>query len=95
MRLVTSIWDHSAAWKRGNAIIFVVWDEPDFNNKTDPCGMIVISPKAKPGFASITDFQNGHASLVKTILEIFGLQPIGRTADPAINDLSEMLTSFP
>jgi phosphatidylinositol-3-phosphatase len=95
MRLVTSIWDHSAAWKRGTAIIVVVWDEPDFNNNTDPCGMIVISPKAKPGFASTTDFQNGHASLVKTILEIFGLQPIGKTADPAINDLSEMLTSFP
>jgi phosphatidylinositol-3-phosphatase len=95
MTLVSGIWDNSAAWQRGTAIIFVVWDEPDSNNNTDPCGMIVIAPKAKPGFASMTDFPNGHASLVKTILEIFGLPLIGKTTDPAIKDLSEMLTSFP
>jgi hypothetical protein len=53
--------------------------------------MLVISPKSKNGYASTIEYKNGHASLVKTVSEIFGIKQINVAADPATPDLSDML----
>jgi hypothetical protein len=94
-QFIPEIMNNSPAWARGSAVIFVAWDEPDTSNYTDPSGLIVISPNVKKGYLSQANFPNGHASLVKTVLEIFGLPLIGRTTDPANPDLSEFFTVFP
>jgi hypothetical protein len=94
-QLIPDIMNNSPAWARGTAAIFIAWDEPDNSNNTDPSGLIVISPYVKKGYLSQTSFPNGEASLVKTILEIFGLPLIGKTTDPANPDLSEFFTVFP
>jgi hypothetical protein len=93
--LLTELEADSPAWQRGDAVIFVVWDEPDNSNNTDASGLIAISPKAKAGFASTTNFANGHASLMKTVLEIFGAPLINTTAAPGTQDLAELFTTFP
>jgi hypothetical protein len=84
----------SSAYKAGGAI-FIIWDEGDeplAQTAADgPIGMIVLSPKAKPGFSSPTPFT--HSSTLRTIETIFGV-PYLRGAQSS-NDLSEMFTSFP
>ncbi len=94
-KIIPDIMTNSPAWGRGTAVIFVAWDEPDNSNNTDPSGLIVISPSVKKGYLSQTKFPNGEASLVKTVLEIFGLPLFGKTTDPANPDLSEFFTIFP
>jgi hypothetical protein len=89
--LVTGIMQNSAAWKKGTAIIFVVWDEPDFSNSTDTCGMIVVSPKSKKGYAGMVNYANGHASLVKTVEEVFGLKLLRVAAEAGTQDLADMI----
>lgn len=80
----------SKAYKNGGAI-FITWDE---SQKGDhPIGMIVLSPNAKGGGYS-NDIHYTHSSLLRTIEEIFSIQPtLGDSAKS--NDLSDLFTAFP
>jgi hypothetical protein len=85
----------SNAFKNGG-VIFIAWDEGDeslLGGASDgPMPFFVVSPKAKPGFKSMT--VHTHSSTLRTIQEIFGLTPLLRDAANA-TDLSEFFTSFP
>jgi hypothetical protein len=73
-----------------NGAIFVTWDENDTGN--NPIGLIVLSPLAKPGFASSTHFD--HSSTLRTMQRIFGVSPyLGGAA--SATDLGELFTKFP
>lgn len=62
----------SAAYK-DNGAIFVTWDEGGDGN--NPIGMIVLSPLAKVGYSNTVAVAYSHASLLRTMQDIFGLQP--------------------
>jgi phosphatidylinositol-3-phosphatase len=85
----------SDAYKK-NGVLFIVWDEGDeglIGTASDgPIPFIVLSPKAKAGFASQTKLT--HSSMLRSVQEIFGLAPLLRDAQNATN-LAEFFTSFP
>jgi phosphatidylinositol-3-phosphatase len=84
----------SSAYKDGGAvfIVFDEGDEPLGGTASDgPIPFLVISPLAKPNFASNTKFT--HSSMLRTLQTIFGV-PYLRDAEKS-NDLSEMFLSFP
>jgi len=78
----------SSTYKKDGAI-FITWDEGSGDaNENDPIGMIILSPFVKPGYTNSTGYS--HASLVKTIQEIFQLSPLlGSAGDERTNDLSD------
>lgn len=82
-REVPAIQD-SAAYQAGG-VIFVTWDEGGQGN--EPIGMIVLSSLAKAGYAN--NLAYCHASLVRTIQEIFDLKPYLREANK-VADLSDL-----
>ena len=79
----------SEAYKNGGAI-FITWDESE--GGTYPIGMIVLSPLAKKGYVSNTNFN--HSSLLRTIQEVFAVEPYLRDAQNA-KPLSELFTAYP
>jgi phosphatidylinositol-3-phosphatase len=78
------------AYKTAGAI-FIVWDEGSGSSGDNPMGMILLSPKAKPGYSNNTHYD--HSSTLKTISEIFGVTPPRAAAQAT--DLSDLFTSFP
>jgi len=54
-----------------SGVIFIIWDEPDENSTKVP--FLAIGPGVRPGHASTVKYD--HGSLVKSVEEIFGLQP--------------------
>jgi len=85
----------SQAYKN-NGVLFIVWDEGDeslLGKASDgPMPFLVMSPKAKAGYASQTKLT--HSSMLRSVQEIFGVTPLLRDAQNATN-LSEFFTSFP
>lgn len=87
----------SSAYKN-NGVLFIWWDEGDSalnplaNASDGPIPLVVLSPKAKPGYSSPTAFT--HSSMLRTLQEIFGVTPLLGGAAGATN-LSEFFTSFP
>jgi hypothetical protein len=80
----------SAAYRNGGAL-FITWDESAGSNV--PIGMIVLSPKAKGG-GYTNNILYSHSSTLRTMEEIFGVQPfLGDAANAT--DLSDLFTSFP
>jgi hypothetical protein len=78
----------SLAYKSGGAI-FVVWEEG--TSGTDgPLGLIVLSPKAKPGY--VTDAGYDHSSLLRTVQDALGVRPYLGAAASA-RDLGELFAS--
>lgn len=77
----------SAAYK-DNGAIFLTWDEGGDGN--NPIGMIVLSPLAKVGYSNTVPYS--HASLLRTVQDIFGLQPYLGDAAQATN-LSDLFMS--
>jgi hypothetical protein len=85
----------SAAYQAGGAI-FITWDECEvaIGAPDVPIGLIVISPFAKPGYASTQ--RHDHSSTLKSLQEIFGVTPLlGHAADAGTQDLRELFTQFP
>jgi hypothetical protein len=85
---------NSAAWKRGTAVIFMLWDESNLSHNA-PSGLIAISPNSKKG-ASKTAYT--HLSMVKTVAKVFGVTPpvptVGTKPDyAAVADLADMFTA--
>jgi len=79
----------SDAYKNGG-IIFITWDEGEGGD--GPIGMIVLSPNAKTGYSNTIPYT--HSSTLRTLQEIFGVQPfLGDAANAT--DLSDLFTTFP
>ncbi len=80
----------SAAYKSGGAV-FIAWDEGAFSD--GPIGMIVLSPFAKGnGYRNFIYYT--HGSTLRTMQEIFGVNPLLRDAGLE-TDLSDLFTVFP
>jgi phospholipase C len=84
---------NSAAYQDGG-VLLIVWDEGQ-GGSDGPIGMIVLSPQAKGGgYHNAVHYD--HSSTLKTLQEIFGVEPLLRHAgDASVNDLSDLFTSFP
>jgi phosphatidylinositol-3-phosphatase len=79
----------SKAYKEGGAL-FVTFDESAGSNV--PIGFMVMSPLAKPGYASQVTYT--HSSTLRSVEEIFGVAPfLGDAANAT--DLSDLFKSFP
>lgn len=76
----------SQAYSNGG-VILITWDEGG-GNSDGPIGMIVLSPRAKGGGYHNT-IHYTHSSTLRTIQNIFGLQPYLHDAAFA-NDLSDL-----
>lgn len=84
----------SDEYKDGGAL-FIIWDEAEDSGafSDGPIGMFLLSPFAKGGgkrpFSNSIHYD--HSSTLKTLQEIFNVQPLlGGAADPKINDLSDL-----
>jgi phosphatidylinositol-3-phosphatase len=72
-------------------VLFITWDESEHGEH--PIGMIVLSPYAKGGGYSNSIYYT-HSATLRTIQEIFGIQPfLGASAES--NDLRDMFRTFP
>ena len=80
----------SQAYKAGGAI-FITWDEGR-GGSDGPIGMIVLSPRAKPGYANTVHYT--HSSTLRTMQEIFGVTPLLGDAARG-SDLGDLFTAFP
>jgi phosphatidylinositol-3-phosphatase len=79
----------SDAYQAGG-IILIVWDEGVGGD--GPLGMIVLSPDAKAGYSN--DIAYTHSSTLRTLQEIFGVEPLLGDAANA-TDLSDLFNTFP
>ncbi len=74
---------------KDNGAIFITWDEgAGDGDENNPIGMIIMSPFIKQGYSNSTEYT--HASLLKTVQEIFNLSPLlGYAADSNTKSLSD------
>jgi hypothetical protein len=79
----------SSAYKNG--VLFIVWDEAEKGD--GPIPMLVLSPFAKTGGYTNLTYYN-HGSTLRTVEEIFGVQPLLRDAAKE-TDLSDFFNQFP
>ncbi len=84
----------SDEYKEGGAL-FIIWDEAEDDGQFSdgPVGMFVLSPFAKGGGkkAYTNSIHYDHSSTLKTLEEIFGVEPLlGAAADPTTKDLSDL-----
>jgi hypothetical protein len=84
---------NSAEYQRGGAL-FIIWDEAEDSGKFSdgPIGMFLLSPFAKGGGkkAYSNSIHYDHSSTLKTLEEIFGVQPLlGAAANGQTNDFSD------
>ena len=70
-----------------DGVIFITWDEGGGGaEENNSIGMIMLSPYIKPGYTNSIAYS--HASYVKTIQEIFNLNPLlGFAGDKTTTDL--------
>jgi hypothetical protein len=80
----------SSAYQKGGAI-FITWDEA--NSGDGPIGMIVLSPFAK-GHGYWNRLSYTHGSTLRTVQEIFSLQPFLDKASQE-RDLKDLFKVFP
>jgi hypothetical protein len=80
----------SPAWSN-NGALFIVWDENLFT-LTEPIGLMLLSPHARPGFASAR--YADHSSLLRTWQEIFRVGPLlgGAAQAQPLSDLFKDLS---
>jgi phosphatidylinositol-3-phosphatase len=75
---------------QNGGVVFITWDEATWGD--GPIGMIVLSPDAKPGYSNAIPYT--HSSTLRTLQEIFGVQPfLGDAANAT--DLSDLFARFP
>jgi hypothetical protein len=79
----------SEAYKTG--VLFIIFDEAE--NGDGPIPMLILSPQAKTGGYTNSTYYD-HGSTLRTIEEIFGVQPLLRDAANQ-SDLSDFFTTFP
>ena len=69
---------------QNNGAIFITWDEGTGSGLNGPIGLILLSPLAKGGGYAGTNHYT-HASTLRTMQEIFGVQPFLAGAAAAAN----------
>ncbi|HEX9062362.1 MAG TPA: alkaline phosphatase family protein, partial [Clostridia bacterium] len=91
--LITS----SSVYKKDGAV-FITWDEGSENKETQDAvnnnaiGMIILSPFVKKGYTNSTEYS--HASLLKTVEELFHLTPLlGLANDNETKDLFDFFNT--
>ncbi len=80
----------SDAYKTGGAI-FITWDEGE-GAVESPLGMIVLSPFAKTAYAGPLEYS--HSSTLRTMQEIFGVEPLLRAAASSTS-LGDLFVTYP
>src|SRR5437868_14118360 len=74
-----------------NGAIFITWDEGNGSSSDGPIGMIVISPLAKGGGYSNSNYYT-HSSTLRTMQNIFRVRPyLGDAANAT--DLSDLFVA--
>ena len=63
--------------KKNNSLLIVTWDEDD-DSGNNRIPTIFVGPMVKPGTYSV---RIDHYGVLRTILEMYGLTPIGRSAE--------------
>lgn len=81
---------NSGAYTNGG-VVFITWDESDYA-AIRPIGLIALSPQAK-GFGYHNSKFYTHSSLLRTLQDIYGLQPYLGDAVNAVN-LSDLFASL-
>jgi phospholipase C len=77
------------AYQNGG-VLFLLWDEG--SSQADDPPFIAISPNAKPGFVSQTDYDT--SSYLKTVQTIMGVQPLPcGTAAATVPTMSDLFTT--
>ena len=79
----------SKAWKHGNNVIIVVWDENDYSSLPNQVVTIVDTNYAPTGIQS--NVRYNHFSLLKTLEAGFGLPYLNHAADKNVNLMSDLL----
>ncbi|MDE3186831.1 MAG: phosphoesterase [Acidobacteriota bacterium] len=85
--LVTAI-KSSKAWKEGNNVIVIVWDENDYGTDPNQVVTIVDTNYAPTGVTSKVKYN--HFSLLKTLEAGFGLDYLNHAADPNVQLMSDL-----
>jgi len=78
----------SRAWKQGNNVIVVVWDENDYSSLPNQVVTIVDTSYAHTGFQS--NVRYNHFSLLKTLEAGFGLSYLNHAADQNVQLMSDL-----
>ena len=76
---------------RDNGALFITWDEGHGDTSDGPIGLIVLSPLAK-GYGYANNIHYTHSSLLRTLQEIFDVEPFLGDAAGA-NDLRDLFVS--
>jgi phospholipase C len=86
----------SSAFKNGG-LLLIVWDEGDeplFQMASDgPLPMLAIGSMVKTNYAGSVGYT--HASMTKSLEEIFGVPLLNHAMDATTNDLADLFTQFP
>ena len=78
----------SPRYKNGGAL-FLLWDEG--SSQTDDPPFIAVTPNAKPGFVSQTDYDT--SSFLKTVQSMLGVEPLPCSATPdGVSAMSDLFT---
>ncbi len=85
--LIPAIKD-SPAWKHGNNVIVVVWDENDYSSSPNQIVTIVDTSYQPTGLTSKVKYN--HFSLLKTIEAGFGLEYLNHAADQNVQLMSDL-----
>ena len=80
----------SKAWKHGNNVIVVVWDENDYSSLPNQVVAIVDTNYAATGIQS--NVRYNHFSLLKTLEAGFGLPYLNHAADQDVKTMGDLFT---
>jgi phosphatidylinositol-3-phosphatase len=80
----------SRAWKHGNDVIVVVWDENDYSSLPNQVLTIVDTNYAPTGIQS--NVRYNHFSLLKTLEAGFGLPYLNHAADKNVSLMSDLFS---
>jgi len=78
----------SAAWREGDNVIIVMWDENDFSNSPNLVGMIVDTNYGPHGVTSARPYN--HHSLLKTLERGFGVGCLNHSCDAGVQTMSDV-----
>lgn len=78
----------STAWKHGNNVLIVVWDENDYGTDPNQVVLTVDTNYAPTGITSNVKYN--HFSLLKTMEAGFGLNYLNHAADPNVKLMSDL-----
>ena len=79
---------NSPAWKRGNNVIVLVWDENDYSSLPNQVVMTVETNYGPTG--KVSNVKYNHFSLLKTLEAGFGLRYVNHAADRNVKLMSDL-----